>query len=114
MIVRPDAYVAATIAAATPDAVAAAMRDALGMDERARLAAGGMSTSARPVMRTDANMADPDGFYEAWVAAHEGLSDEESNDLDARLVLLLANQVGDPQVLLACIAEAREQGRQRT
>jgi len=62
-------------------------------------------------MRTDANMADPDGFYEAWVAAHEGLSDEESNDLDARLVLLLANQVGDTQVLLACIAEAREQGR---
>ena len=40
-------------------------------------------------------MADPDGFYEAWVAAHEGLSDEESADLDARLVLLLANQVGD-------------------
>jgi len=28
-------------------------------------------------------------------------------------VLLLANQVGDPQVLLACIAEAREQGRRR-
>jgi hypothetical protein len=29
------------------------------------------------------------------------------------LVLLLANQVGNPQVLLACIAEAREQGRSR-
>ena len=39
VIVRPDAYVAATIVGATPDAVAAAMRDALGMDERARLAA---------------------------------------------------------------------------
>ena len=73
-----------------------------------------MSESDRPAMRTDARMADPDGFYEAWVAAHEGLSDEESNDLDARLVLLLANQVGDYQVLLACIAEAREQGRSRT
>jgi len=58
-------------------------------------------------MRTDANMADPDGFYEAWIAAHEGLSDEESSDLDARLVLLLANQIGDPEVLRACIAEAR-------
>lgn len=58
-------------------------------------------------MRTDPNMADPDGFYEAWLAAHEGLSDEESAELDARLVALLANQVGDPQVLLACIAEAR-------
>ena len=59
-------------------------------------------------MRTDPNIADADGFYEALVAAHEGLSDEESNDLNARLVLLLANQVGDAKVLLACIAEARE------
>jgi 3-(3-hydroxy-phenyl)propionate hydroxylase len=39
VIVRPDAYVAATLPAATPDAVAAAMRDALGVDERERLAA---------------------------------------------------------------------------
>ncbi len=39
VIVRPDAYVAATAAAATPDTVAAAMRDALGVDERERLAA---------------------------------------------------------------------------
>ncbi|MCE9659719.1 MAG: DUF2783 domain-containing protein [Burkholderiales bacterium] len=57
-------------------------------------------------MKTTANIPDPDGFYEAWVAAHEGLSDEESSDLDTRLVLLLANQVGDQQVLLACLAEA--------
>jgi hypothetical protein len=62
-------------------------------------------------MKTSANIADADGFYEAWVAAHEGLSDEESTDLDARLVLLLANQIGDQQVLLDCIAEAREKGR---
>jgi Protein of unknown function (DUF2783) len=59
-------------------------------------------------MKTDANIPDPDGFYEAWVAAHEGLSDAESNDLDARLVLLLANQIGDQKVLLQCIAEARQ------
>lgn len=58
-------------------------------------------------MRTDANIPDPDGFYEAWVAAHEGLSDEASSDLDARLLLLLANQIGDQQVLLECITEAR-------
>ena len=51
-------------------------------------------------MKTEPNIADPDGFYEAWVAAHEGLSDAESADLDARLVLLLANQ-------LDCIAAAR-------
>jgi hypothetical protein len=58
-------------------------------------------------MRTDANIPDPDGFYEAWLAAHEGLSDAESADLDTRLVLLLANQIGDQAVLLACIAAAR-------
>ena len=73
-----------------------------------------MTVARKPVMRTDAHMADPDGFYEAWIAAHEGLSDEESNDLDARLVLLLANQVGDAEVLRACIAEAREQARKHT
>ena len=58
-------------------------------------------------MKTEPNLTDPDGFYEAWVAAHEGLADAESADLDARLVLLLANQVGDLQVLLDCIAAAR-------
>ena len=58
-------------------------------------------------MKTDLHIPDPDGFYEAWVAAHEGLSESESADLDARLVLLLANQVGDMQVLLDCIAAAR-------
>ncbi|MEP7303002.1 MAG: DUF2783 domain-containing protein [Caldimonas sp.] len=58
-------------------------------------------------MKTAANIPDPDRFYEAWVAAHEGLSEAESHDLDARLLLLLANQIGDQAVLLACIAEAR-------
>ena len=58
-------------------------------------------------MLTHANIPDPDGFYAAWLRAHEGLSEAESHDLDARLVLLLANQVGDQQVLLACIDEAR-------
>jgi hypothetical protein len=58
-------------------------------------------------MKTDLHLTDPDGFYEAWVLAHEGLSESESADLDARLVLLLANQVGDMQVLLECIADAR-------
>ena len=59
-------------------------------------------------MKSDLRIEDPDSFYAAWVAAHEGLSDAESADLDARLVLLLANQVGELQVLLDCIAAARE------
>ena len=62
-------------------------------------------------MNSQPNIADPDGFYEAWIAAHEGLSDAESAELDARLVLLLANQIGDQQALLDCIAAARSAGR---
>ncbi|MEJ7686142.1 MAG: DUF2783 domain-containing protein [Variovorax sp.] len=59
-------------------------------------------------MNTDPRIPDPDGFYAAWVAAHEGLTDAASADLNARLVLLLANQCGDQRVLLECIAAARE------
>ena len=58
-------------------------------------------------MRSDPNIADPVGFYASLVAAHEGLSEADSRRLDARLVLLLANQVGDDSTLLACIAAAR-------
>ena len=60
------------------------------------------------MMRSDLNIPDPDGFYEALIAAHEGLSDEQSNLLNARLSLLLANQVGDMASLRACLAAARE------
>jgi hypothetical protein len=45
------------------------------------------------------NLHDPDGFYAAYVAAHQGLSDEASELLNARLVLILANHIGDPAVL---------------
>ena len=66
-----------------------------------------MSAADSKALRTDPRIPDADGFYEALLAAHEGLAEEESNDLNARLVLLLANQVGDQKVLLECIAEAR-------
>jgi hypothetical protein len=58
-------------------------------------------------MRTDPNLADPDGFYDHLVRAQEGLSPEASADLNARLVFLLANQIGDPAVLADCIDAAR-------
>jgi hypothetical protein len=59
-------------------------------------------------MRTELTIADPDAFYAALVAAHEGLSTEQSAALNARLVILLANQVGDGKVLLECIEAARQ------
>lgn len=48
-----------------------------------------------------------DDFYEALLAAHQGLAFEDSAALNARLVLLLANQVGDIAVLKAALAAAR-------
>lgn len=47
-----------------------------------------------------------DAFYEALIAAHQGLSDAQSELLNARLVLLLANHVGDLSVLREAIALA--------
>jgi hypothetical protein len=58
-------------------------------------------------MKTHPNIPDADAFYAAWLDAHQGLSDAQSADLDARLVLLLANQVGEQETLLECIAAAR-------
>jgi hypothetical protein len=65
-------------------------------------------------MNTQPNIPDPDGFYAAWVTAHEGLSERESADLNARLVLMLANQCGEQTVLLDCISAARANGPQAT
>jgi hypothetical protein len=62
-------------------------------------------------MRTDPNIPDPDGFYAALIAAHEGLSDEASVALVNRLVLVLANQIGDQRVLLDCVAAAAKTAR---
>ena len=60
------------------------------------------------MMKTTLHLQDADGFYEQLLDAHLGLSKEESELLNARLILLLANQVGDAKVLKECIAAARE------
>ncbi|MCE0505057.1 DUF2783 domain-containing protein [Roseivivax sp. GX 12232] len=59
---------------------------------------------------TDPNLADPDGFYADLLAAHEGLSEEESAAFNARLILVLANQIGAPETLRAALAAAAEAG----
>ena len=56
---------------------------------------------------TDPNLPDPDDFYERLIAMHHGLSDSESALVNAKLVLLLANHVGDPDVLVQAMAAAR-------
>ena len=52
-------------------------------------------------------LRDPDAIFAALVAAHEGLDDVASRRLDAALVLLLANHIGDDQVVLDAIRAAR-------
>jgi len=52
----------------------------------------------------------PDDFYEALIKTHRGLSDEESRQLNARLILILANQIGDFDVLEQALNLARENG----
>jgi hypothetical protein len=59
-------------------------------------------------MKTALNLQDADSFYEQLLDAHQGLSREQSELLNARLILLLANQVGDAQVLQECIEAARQ------
>ena len=54
------------------------------------------------------NLEDPDGFYAALLQAHAGLSDAGSALLNARLVLLMANQIGRADTLNALLAAARE------
>jgi hypothetical protein len=57
-------------------------------------------------MKTTLNFQDADTFYEQLLDAHAGLSREESELLNARLILLLANQVGDARVLRDCVQAA--------
>jgi len=59
-------------------------------------------------MKTNPHLSDADGFYEQLLDAHAGLTPGQSELLNARLILLLANQIGDARVLAQCIAAARD------
>ncbi|WP_431280872.1 DUF2783 domain-containing protein [Humitalea sp. 24SJ18S-53] len=56
---------------------------------------------------TSPRLTDPDALFAALVAAHRDLDDAASRRLDARLVLLLANHIGDVAVVMEAIALAR-------
>jgi len=56
---------------------------------------------------SESNIQQPDDFYQALIDAHAGLTEEQSAALNARLVLLLANQIGDVNSLRQAIAAAR-------
>jgi hypothetical protein len=58
-------------------------------------------------LKRDANVPDADGLYAALIDAHAGLTDAESVALNTRLVLLLANHIGDAAVLHEALQTAR-------
>ena len=58
-------------------------------------------------LNLDPNLKNADEFYNQLLAAHEGLSKADSDALNARLVLVLANHIGDLATLeeAICVAE---------
>jgi hypothetical protein len=58
---------------------------------------------------TEPNLSVPDEFYERLIAMHRGLSEHESALVNAKLILLLANHIGDAQVLEEAMDAAREE-----
>ena len=66
------------------------------------------------VLNIDANLARPDDFYELLIATHRDLTREESELVNCKLILLLANHVGDPGVLRDAMARARRDVRAPT
>lgn len=59
------------------------------------------------MLDTASRFPDPDAAYRAIVEAHRGLTDAESAALNAALVLILANQIGDAEALREALDLAR-------
>jgi uncharacterized protein DUF2783 len=60
------------------------------------------------MLNTDPNIAAPDDFYQELIDLHRELTDEQSALVNAKLILLLANHIGDRTVLREAMAVARE------
>ena len=61
-----------------------------------------------PTLITESRIGDPDAFYAELIDLHRDLTDEQSRKLDAKLILILANQIGDIALLRQAMAMARE------
>jgi hypothetical protein len=59
-------------------------------------------------LNLEANIAAPDDFYQELIDLHRDLTDEQSATVNSKLILLLANHIGDMEVLRAAMAAARE------
>lgn len=61
-------------------------------------------------LKTNPNLARPDDFYAELLSLHEGRSKAESDAINARLILLLANHIGDRKVLTEALQAAAGTG----
>jgi hypothetical protein len=59
-------------------------------------------------LNLEPKIEDPDGFYNQLICLHDGLSEEESLELQSRMILILANHIGDSEVLSEVMRIARE------
>ena len=60
------------------------------------------------MLNLEPNIASPDDFYQELIDLHRDLTDEQSATVNAKLILLLSNHIGDMEVLRAAMAAARE------
>ncbi|MFT6949235.1 MAG: hypothetical protein ACJAUL_000359 [Paraglaciecola sp.] len=59
-------------------------------------------------LKTEPNLSEPDRFYQALIDVHRELNPEQSECLNARLILLLANHIGHMDVLSEALKIAEE------
>ena len=59
-------------------------------------------------LNLEPKIEDPDGFYNQLIRLHDGLSEVQSLELQSRMILLLANHIGDCEVLSEVMRIARE------
>jgi hypothetical protein len=58
------------------------------------------------------NIADPDGFYQELIDSQREMSDADAELMNCKLILILANHIGDRDVLSAALAAARGRARE--
>ena len=59
-------------------------------------------------LKTEPNFTEPDRFYEALIDVHRELNPQQSETLNARLILLLANHIGHMEILSEALNIAKE------
>lgn len=57
-------------------------------------------------LNLEPNIADPDGFYQQLIDSQRDMDDEQAERMNCKLILILANHIGDREVIREAIAAA--------